>query len=330
MKLPRRQFLHLAAGVAALPALPRIARAQAYPTRPVTIIVPFAAGGGTDVAARIVGEHMSRTLGRQFIIENVTGAGGTTGSTRAMRARPDGYTILMAHVGTHAFSVPLFPNLAYKPDVDFKPIGVVFETPYFIVARNDFSPSDLKEFIGYVKANAEKLNVAHAGVGSITFSYSLLLNSILEVKPTMVPFNGALPAANALIGGQVDYMCNGFNEIGQQVQAKNLKAYAVGAAERYPSLPNVPTATEAGLPAFEALPWFALFSPKDVPQPILDSLTDALDKALEDENVRKRLYEMGGSIPGKGRRGQQPLITLVKSDIARWTPIIKAANVKAE
>ena len=145
MEFRRRQFLRLAAGAAATPVVSRVARAQGYPMRPVTIIVPFAAGGGTDVAARIVGAHMARTLGQQFIIENVTGVGGTTGSTRAM---PDGHTIQMAYVGTHAFSVPLFPNLAYKPDVDFKPIGVVFETPYFIVARNDFPPSDLKEFIG--------------------------------------------------------------------------------------------------------------------------------------------------------------------------------------
>jgi tripartite-type tricarboxylate transporter receptor subunit TctC len=209
MKLPRRQFLHLAAGAAALPAMSRMASAEAYPARPVTIVVPFAAGGSTDVSARIVGEYMARTLGQQFIIENVVGAGGTTGSLRAMRARPDGYTILMGHIGTHAFSVSLYPRLAYKPDVDFEPIGLVFQQPTVIVARKDFPAKDLKEFIGYAKANAEKLNMGHAGVGSITFILPLLLNSLLGIKPTMVPFNGAAPAANALIGGQVDYMCNG-------------------------------------------------------------------------------------------------------------------------
>jgi len=330
MKLPhRRQFVHLAAGAAALPALPRIARAQAYPTRPVTIIVPFAAGGGTDVAARIIGEYMSRLLGQQFIVENVTGAGGTTGSTRAMRARPDGYTILMGHVGTHAFSVPLFPNLAYKPDVDFEPIGTVFEQPYFIVAKKDFPPKDLRELISYVKGNAEKLNVAHAGVGSTTYTYALLLNSLLNVKPTMVPFNGAAPAMNALVAGQCDYMCNGINEIGQHVLAGTIKAYAVGATERHPVLPNVPAAPEAGLPEFQALPWWGLFAPKDVPRPILDRLTEALDKALDDDSVRKRLFDIGGDIPAKAKRGPQPLAALVKSEIARWTPIIKAANVGA-
>ena len=206
MKLPRRQFLHLAAGATALPVFSRIARAQAYPSRTVALVVPFAAGGTTDFAARIVGEHMSRTLGQQFIVENVAGAGGTTGSIRVKRAKSDGYTILMGHIGTHAFSVSLYPDLAYNPDVDFEPIGMVVETPVFIVARKDLPPKDLKEFVAYAKANAEKLNMAHAGVGSTTFVFGLLLNSLLGVKPTMVPFNGAAPAMNALVGGQVDYM----------------------------------------------------------------------------------------------------------------------------
>jgi Tripartite tricarboxylate transporter family receptor len=207
MKLPRRKFLHLAAGAAALPAVSRFARAQAYPARPVTIIDAFAPGGNTDLAARIVGQHMSRTLGQQFIVENVAGAGGTIGSIRAMRAKPDGYTIQVGHTGTHAFSVSFYPNLAFKPDVDFEPIGMVAEQPLLIVARKDFPPKDLKEFIAYVKTNSEKLNMAHAGVGSLIFTFGLLLNSMMGVKPTLVPFNGGAPAMNALVGGQVDYMC---------------------------------------------------------------------------------------------------------------------------
>jgi putative tricarboxylic transport membrane protein len=199
-----------------------------------------------------------------------------------------------------------------------------------IVARKDFPPKDLKEFAAYVRGNAEKLNVAHAGVGSLLFTYALLLNSLLGVKPTMVPFTGAAPAANALIGGQVDYMLNGISEVGQQVLAGKIKAYAIAAAERHPTLPNVPTTLEAGLPEYLALPWFALFAPKGVPQPTLDKLTDALDSALDDDNVRKHLVDLGGSVPSKAKRGQQPLAALVKSEIARWTPIIKAANVRAE
>src|SRR5712691_8959830 len=165
------------------------ATAQVYPSRPITMIVPFAAGGGLDVDARIVSESMSRTLGQPIVIENVAGAGGTTGSTRAMRANPDGYTIEMGQMGTHATAVALYPNLAYKPDIDFAPIGLVNWAPVMIVARKDFPPRELKEFIPYVRANAQKLNMAHAGVGSVSFSCGLLLRSLLGVKPTLVPFN---------------------------------------------------------------------------------------------------------------------------------------------
>jgi tripartite-type tricarboxylate transporter receptor subunit TctC len=330
MKLPRRRFLHLAAGTAALPVLSRIAQAQAYPARPITIIVPFAAGGTTDVIARIVGEHMSRTLGQQLIVENVVGAGGTTGSTRAMRANPDGYTIVLGNMGTHAASVALYPSLAYKPEVDFAPVGMVAGLPVLVVGKKELPPQDLKEFATYAKANVEKLNMAHAGVGSITHFTCLLLNSILGVKPTMVPFNGAAPAINALVGGQVDYMCNAIPDVVQQVQGGTLKAYAIGTAGRNPALPNVPASKEAGLPEFEALAWNGLFAPKGTPKPILDKLTDALDKAMDDENARRRLLDLGSEIPGKVRRGQERLAALVKGEIARWTPIIRAAIIKAE
>jgi tripartite-type tricarboxylate transporter receptor subunit TctC len=326
MNLPRRQFLYLAASAAVLPAVSRIARAQAYPSRSITLIVPFAAGGPTDVTARIVGEHMSRTLGQQLIVENVAGAGGTIGSTRAMRASPDGYTIQMGQLGTHAASVALYPNLAYKPDVDFEPIGLVVDQAVLIVSKKDFPAKDLREFVTYVQANAKNLNMAHAGVGSITHFTCLLLNSTLGVKPTMVPYNGAGPAINALVGSQVDYMCDTIPDIVQQVQGGTIKAYAIGTTERNPALPNVPTSKEAGLPEFQASAWYALFAPKGTPKPTLDKLTEALDKALDDETVRKRLLDLGCDIPNKTKRGQQALAALVKSEIARWTPVIKAAS----
>jgi tripartite-type tricarboxylate transporter receptor subunit TctC len=330
MRLPRRQFLHLAGCAAATPVLPRIAWAQTYPLRPITVIVPFAAGGSSDVIARIIGEHMSRTLGQQVINENVAGAGGTTGSIRAMRSIADGYTIEIGHMGTHGAAVAYYPNLAYKPDVDFAPIGMIIEQAMMIVARKDFPAKDLKEFVSYVKANAEKLNMAHAGVGSNAFNFGVLLNTVLGVKPTLVPFTGTGPAANAMLGGQVDYMCNGIPEVGQLVHAGAIKAYAIGSPQRSPVLPDVPTAKEAGLPEFQAMPWWALFAPKRTPQPILDRLTDALDKALDDENVRRRLAEIGCDVPEKARRGQASLGALVKNEMARWTSIIKAANVKLE
>ena len=312
----------LAIGFSALPA----AAQTDYPRRPITLIVPFAAGGPTDVIARIAADHMTRTLGQPIIIENIVGAGGTTASTRAARAAPDGYTIEMGHMGTHAASVALYPNLAYKPDVDFAPIGLVAGTPVLILAKKDFPPKDLKEFVAYVKANVDKLNMAHAGVGSVSFTTCLLLNSILNIKPTSIPFNGTGPALTALISGQVDFMCDQIVNIVQQVQAGQIKAYAIGTAERNPALPNVPTSKEAGLPEFQAQAWNALFAPKGTPQPVLDKLSDALDKALDDEQTRKRLLELGSVLPDKEGRGPQPLSALVKSEIDRWTPVIKAAG----
>jgi putative tricarboxylic transport membrane protein len=330
MKPPRRKFLHVIAGAAALPVVSRIAWGQTYPTRTVTLIVPFAAGGATDAAARVAAEHMSRILGQQIIVENVAGAGGTTGSLRAKRASPDGYTILMGHMGTHAVAVSLYPNLAYRPETDFEPIGVVVEFPLLIAARRDFPAKDLKEFVTYSKANGDKLNMAHGGVGSNAFNFGLVLNSIIGIKPTLVPFAGTGPATSAMMGGQVDYLVTGVPEVGQQIVAGLLKGYAIGAPERGAAVPNVPTAREAGMPEFEALPWFALFAPKGTPQMILDKLSDALDKALDDPNVRKRLVELGSNVPGKAKRGQQSLAAIVQSEIARWTPIIKAANIKLE
>ena len=330
MKLPRRRFLHLVAGAAALPALSRVALAQTYPTRPITLIVPFAAGGATDVMARILADHMSRTLGQRLIIENVVGAGGTIGSTRTMRAKPDGYTLEQGTLGTHAAAVAFYPSLAYRPDIDFEPIGLVEEGAVLIVGRKGLPPNDLKEFVSYARANPEKLNVAHAGVGSSTHLSCLLLSSVLGVKPTMVPFNGSAPAMNAVIAGQVDYMCSAISDVIQQVQGGTIKVYAIGTADRSPALPNVPTAKEAGLPEFQASGWTALFAPRGTPKPILDKLADALDKALDDENTRKRLIDIGIDVPGKARRGREPLAALVKSEIARWTPIIKAANIKGE
>jgi tripartite-type tricarboxylate transporter receptor subunit TctC len=304
------------------------AAAQDYPTRPITLIVPFAAGGPTDIIARIVGDHMSKSLKQAIVVENVVGAGGTNGSTRAMRAANDGYTIIMGHMGTHAASVALYPNLAYKPDVDFEPIGLAAGTPILIVAKKDFPAKDLKEFVAYVKANTDKMNAAHAGVGSVSFTTCLLLNSVMQVKPIAVPFNGTGPALNALLGSQVDYMCDQIVNLVPHVQSGTIKAYAIGTPERNPALPNVPTAAEAGLPDFQASAWNALFAPKATPKPIVDKLSAALDQALDDEGVRKRLLDLGSDIPGKDRRGQAALGTLVKSEIAKWTPIIKAADVK--
>jgi tripartite-type tricarboxylate transporter receptor subunit TctC len=304
------------------------AGAQNYPARQITVIVPFAAGGPTDVVARIVGDHMSKTLGQTLVIENMLGAGGTTASTRAMRAAPDGYTIIMGHMGTHAASVALYPKLQYDPRTDFDPIGMVAGTPILVLAKKDFPAKDLKEFVAYVKANEKTLNLAHAGVGSVSFTTCLLLNAIIGVKPTTIPFNGTGPSMNALVGGQVDYMCDQIVNAVPQVKGGTIKAYAIATPERNPSLPDVPTTKEAGLPEFEASAWNALFAPKGTPQAVVDKLSDALAKALDDEGVRKRLLDLGSDIPGPDRRGPAALSTLVKSEVDKWGKVIKEAGAE--
>jgi tripartite-type tricarboxylate transporter receptor subunit TctC len=298
-----------------------------YPTRPITMIVPFAAGGPTDVIARIVGDHMSRTLGQQIVVENVAGAGGTTGMTRVAQANPDGYTIGMGHMGTQGAAPALYPNLKYDPTKDFQPIGMAAGTPIVIVAKKDFPANDLKGFIEYVKANADKLNMAHAGVGSVSHTTGVLLSSELAVKPTMVAYRGTGPALNDLMSGQVDFMTDQIVNVAPQVQGGTVKAYAIATPERSPALPNLVTTKEAGLPKYEVSAWNAVFGPKALPRDITTKLVDALDKALDDENTRKRILELGGVIPEKKERGSDPLQKLVESEVARWTPVLKAAGV---
>ena len=320
----------MASGLAALTAIGALAvspvAAQDYPTRSITMIVPFAAGGPTDVIARIVTSHMAQTLGQTIIIENVVGAGGTTATTRAARATNDGYTLITGHMGTHAASVPLYPNLAYHPERDFEPVAMLAGTPILILARKDFPPKDLKEFVAYAKANETKINAAHAGVGSVSYSSCQLLNSVLGIKPTGVPFNGTGPAMNALVGGQVDYMCDQIVNAVPQINGGTIKTYAIATPERNPSLPNVPTTIEAGLPAYQAQAWNAVFAPKGTPPAVVAKLNAAISKALDDENVRKRLLDLGSVIPKGDERSSAALGAVVKSEIAKWTPVLAPAK----
>ena len=300
----------------------------AYPERPITLIVPFAAGGPTDVVARIVGDNMSRTLGQQIVVENVTGAGGTTGTSRAAQATPDGYTIMMGHMGTHGAAPAVYPNLKYDPVKDFLPIGLAAGTPILIVARKNLPPKDLKEFISYAKANSEKLNEAEAGVGSVSFTTCSLLNSILGIKPTRVPYQGTGPALNDLVGGQVDYMCDQIVNLTPQIQAGSIKAYGIATEKRSPALPDVPTTKEGGLPEFQVSAWNALFAPKGTPGEVVTKLNGALGKALDDESTRKRLLDLGADLPDKAGRSPEALQKLVASEIERWGKVLKgqAAN----
>jgi tripartite-type tricarboxylate transporter receptor subunit TctC len=291
------------------------------------MIVPFAAGGPTDIIARIVGENMSKTLGQQIVIENVAGAGGTTGITRAVSAAPDGYTIAMGHLGTLSAAPALFPDLRYKPLDGIQHIGVAGGTPILIVSKKDFAPKNLAEFVTHLKANPDKVNEAHAGVGSVSWTTCTLLKAQLGV-PNMnsVPYRGTGPALNDLVGGQVDFMCDQIPSVIGQVKGNGIKAYAIASATRSPALPDIPTTTEAGLPGFQIEAWNGIVGPAGIPADALAKLVDALDKALDDAGTKKRLEDLGAVIPSKLDRTPDGFKALVKRDFDKLNPSLVAAK----
>ena len=321
---------HLAAAAAVIIAIAGIseARAEDYPVRAVTVIVPFAAGGPADITARIVADIFSRHLGQKFVVENVGGAGGTTGSLRAARAAADGYTMLSGHLGTNALAPAFYPNLGYDPQKDFEPIGLTAEFPELLVVRKDFPASNLKEFVAYAKSNPDKLNGGHAGLGSVSYIGCLLLHAAIGIKPTMIPFTGTAPVLNAMLGGQIDYVCDPVLGTLSQVQAGNVRALAIAASKRSPLLPDVPTSHEQGLPEFDIAPFYGVFVPSGTPQAVVDKLADALNKGLNEDAVRKRFADLGGNSVEPGRRGPKALADLVKSETARLMPILRAAAEK--
>src|SRR3954452_9358522 len=318
--------LMLSLALFALSAL--TAQAQNYPSRAVTVVVPFAAGGPADITGRIVADIFSRHLGQQFVVENVGGAGGTTGSLRVARAAPDGTTLVSGHMGTHAAAPALYPNLGYDPEKDFEPSGLIAEQPELLTVRKDFPANNLKEFVAYAKANEEKLNMGHAGVGSVSYVGCLLLNSAIGIKPTMAPFTGTAPVMNAILAGQVDYDCDPILGPLPHVRAGTAKALAIATRKRSPLLPDVPTSFEQGLPEFDCAPFYALFAPKDTPKDVIDKLAAALNKGLDEPGVQKRLGDLGAILPEPERRGPKALAELVHSEVERLTPILKAASAK--
>jgi tripartite-type tricarboxylate transporter receptor subunit TctC len=304
------------------------ARAEDYPSRTVTMIVPFAAGGPADVTARIVADIFTRHLGQKFVVENAVGAGGTVGTLRAARAAPDGYTLLSGHMGTNALASAFYPNLGYDPLKDFEMIGLSAEFPEMLVVRKDFPANNLKEFIAYAKANESKLNVGHAGLGSVSYIGCLLLHAAIGIKPAMIPFTGTGPVLNAMLGGEIDYECDPVLGTLAHVRAGNLKALAIAAKRRSPMLPEVPTSYEQGLPEFDCSPFYGVFAPSGTPKPVIDRLVDALNKGLSEEAVQKRLVDLGADLIEPERRGPKALGDLVRSETARWMPILKAAADK--
>jgi tripartite-type tricarboxylate transporter receptor subunit TctC len=324
--LSKRAILALGVALAATTTA-TAAFAQAFPNKPITMIVPFAAGGPTDIIARIVGDHMSKTLAQQIVIENVAGAGGTTGITRAMTAAPDGYTIAMGHLGTLSAAPALFPDLRYKPLDGIQHIGIAGGTPILIVAKKDFPAKDLNEFVAYLKTNPTKVNEAHAGVGAVSWTTCVLLKAQLGVPDiNSVPYRGTGPAMNDLVGGQVDFMCDQIPSVIGQVKGNTIKAYAIASATRSPALPDIPTTAEAGLPGYQIEAWNGIVAPNGVPADAVAKLVDALDKALDDAGTKKRLEELGAIVPNKVDRTPAGFKALVKRDFDKLNPALVAAK----
>lgn len=315
--------------VAALIGSSFVSAAAPYPSKPVIIVVPFSAGGPTDTVARLLGQAMSKELKQQVLIENVGGAGGTLGAGRVARARADGYTVLLHHIG-QSTAPALYRKLAYDPQRDFEPIGLVTDVPMTVVARKDFSPKDLKELIAYVKANKDKVSYGNAGLGAASHLCGTLFMSAINTQVTTVPYKGTGPAMNDLLGGQIDFMCDQTTNTTSQIKAGKIKVYAVTTSERLQSLPDVPTAAEAGLPNFEVAVWHGLYAPKGTPKAVVDRITKALQVALQDEIVRQRFAELGTEPVAQDRATPAALRAQLKAETDKWGPILKQAGQFAD
>ena len=333
MKLPRRRFLHLTAGALAWPSASRAALAQTYPSKPITIIVPFAAGGSTDVIGRILAERMRASLGQTVIVENVTGAGGTLGVGRAVRAAPDGYTISLGQNGSHVITGATYSNLSYDLLTDFEPVSLLVISPFVIAAnRKSVPPNNLKELIVWLKANPGKVTIGNAGQGSITHVAGLVFQDFTGTKLQSVPYRGTGPAMQDLVAGQIDMMIS--DPITAMPQAREggaIKVYAVASGTRQKlSAPEVPTVDEAGLPGFHISLWHGFWVPKGTPKPIVARINAAVVDALADPATRAKLADAGQEIFPREQQTPEALRALQKSDIEIWWPIIKAGNFKVE
>jgi len=303
--------------------------AQAFPAKPVMLVIPFTAGGPTDTVARSLGAAMGKHLGQTVIIENVGGAGGTVGAARVKNAAPDGYTLLLHHIGMST-APALYRKLAYNPQTDFEAIGLVVDVPMTLVARSDFPAADFKEMVAYVKKNKDKINLANAGLGAASHLCGLLFMSAIETDLTTIPFKGTADAMNALLGKQVDLLCDQTTNTTGQIKANSVKAYAVTSAARVASLPNLPTTAEAGLPALQVGVWHGLYAPKGTPKAAVDKLVAALQAGAKDPDFVRRMSDLGATIYSEDRMTPAAHATLLKSEIDKWGPIIRKAGAYAD
>jgi len=303
------------------------AGAQDYPSRPITMVMPYAAGGPGDAITRLFAGAMQKTLGQQIIVDNTAGASGTIGTAKVARSKADGYTLLMIHV-SHATNLAMFKNLPYHPVDDFEPIGQATTGPMLILARNEFPAKDLNEFVSYVKTNSSKVSLAHAGVGSASHLCGLMLMSALKVKLNEIPYKGTGPALNDLMGGQVDIMCDQTSGTVPAVKGGKIKAYAAAGMSRLASLPDVPAISEAGVEGFNINISFGLYAPKGTPKPALDRLSDALQKAVTDPDLRKRLEGMGISAVSVDLARPEALRAHLKNEIDTLGGLLIKAGVQ--
>ena len=320
----------LGAGIGALLATTLAASAQNFPTKPMTMIIPFAAGGPQDQIGRIMAQRMSDLLGHQVVVENIGGAGGMTGSKRAADAAPDGYTFVLASVGTHAQGQTLFKRPLYNAATDFTPVALIAETPIALITRKDLPVNNLKEFVTYAKANQAKMQYGSAGAGSATHLGCVVLNYVIGVDITHVPYRGTAPAMQDLIGGRIDYLCEIVNTAKPQIDGGTVKGIAIMTKERSPALPNLPTAPEQGTTGAESYTWSAILLPKGAPAAIVTRLNGAIVQAMKTPAVREALEKVGAQVVPDNRATPQYLGEFIKSEIEKWAAPIKASGVSVE
>jgi tripartite-type tricarboxylate transporter receptor subunit TctC len=305
------------------------AAAQSFPNKSITIIVPFAAGGPSDALARIMGEHMKSTLGQSFVVENVTGAAGSIGVGRAVRATPDGYTVSFGHLGTHVANGAIYP-LPYDMLTDLDPVVLLPSNPMVVVSRGNLPAANLKELIGWLKANQDKATAGTAGAGSGAHIAGVYLESLTGLRLQYVPYRGTAPALNDLVGGQIDIIVDQASNSMQQIRSGRIRAYAITDSKRLKAAPEIPTAEEAGLPGFHMTLWSALWVPKGTPKDIVARLNAAAVEAMADPAVAKRLNDLGLEIPARDQQTPQALAVWHKAEVDKWWPIIKKAGIKPE
>lgn len=320
-----RKFL---AALAALVASTAVL-AQDYPTRTITVVVPFAAGGPTDTVTRLIAQSMSKSLGQTVIVENVAGAGGTIGPKKVAASKPDGYTLVLMHIGIST-SVSLYRNLGYNPQTDLEPIGLVTDVPMTFIARKDFPPKDMKELIAYVKANKDKVTYANAGIGAASHLCGMLLMTAMQTDLTTIPYKGTGPAMTDLMGGQVDFMCDQTTNTTPQIRGGKVKAYSVTTAQRIKALPDLPTVQESGIKDFQVGIWHGMWAPKGTPKPVIDKLSTALQAALKDPNVVAKFADLGTEPVPQDQATPAALAKHLKAEVDKWAPIIKKAGIYAD